>query len=161
VRGFLVYRRPKEADFSRPLYAIPILTMDYSDTTVKPGEEWCYVVRFVASAEPLVEGGSSPETCILVKDVGAPAAPTGVAAVLRAEGIELSWSPSTEADLAGYRVYRGAPGAVPERVAELSPAEPRFVDAKPPAGGILVYSVTAFDSAGNESPRSSPLQIRP
>jgi hypothetical protein len=35
------------------------------------------------------------------------------------------------------------------------------VDAKPPTGGILVYSVTAFDTAGNESPRSSPLQIRP
>ena len=41
------------------------------------------------------------------------------------------------------------------------PAETRFVDAMPRAGGILVYSVTAFDSAGNESPRSSPLQIRP
>ena len=40
-----------------------------------------------------------------------PAAPAGVAVLPREGGLEVLWSPSADADLAGYRVYRTAPGA--------------------------------------------------
>src|SRR5262249_8172541 len=122
----------------------------------------CYVVRFVAGKEPLVESASSAEACVTFKDIAAPAPPIGVAVVLRGDGVEISWSPSPEADLAGYRVYRSAPpGEPPVRRAELRAQQTSTVDASPRTGIVSVYTVTAFDRAGNESAPSSPVQVRP
>jgi fibronectin type 3 domain-containing protein len=114
----------------------------------------------VAAAQPLVESAASNEACIDVKDVLAPAAPAGVAAIPRDEGIEVSWSPSPEGDLLAYRVYRSPRrGGQMERVAEVAAPETTFLDKEPPEGG-LQYSVTAVDRAGNESPVTSSAEVR-
>ena len=88
------------------------------------------------------------------------AGPTGAAVLAGADGIEVSWSPSLEADLASYRVYRAVAGAAPVRVAEILPPETSFRDTKAPPGSALVYTVTAVDRDGNESPPSAPLETR-
>lgn len=130
------------------------------DRTAQPGESWCYALRAVAAADPLVESAASNEACIEVKDVLAPAAPAGVAAIPREQGIEVSWSPSPEADLFAYRVYRTARrGGKKERLAEVPAAETTFLDKDPPAGS-LQYSVTAVDRAGNESQPTSSAEAR-
>jgi hypothetical protein len=69
------------------------------------------VARLVAATAPVIESGSSNEACLAVKDVSAPAAPAGVAVLVRDGAVEVSWSPSSEPDLAVYRVYRARPGA--------------------------------------------------
>ena len=162
VRGFWVYRRPKDGAYARPLDETVLTASYYEDRSVQPGEEWCYGVRFLASKEPLVESDSASEVCAGFKDVAAPAAPIGVAVMLRADGVEVSWSPSPEADLVGYRIYRMAPpGEPPMRVAEVPVSQTSVKDDSARTGVVNMYTVTAFDTAGNESRASSPVQVRP
>jgi hypothetical protein len=104
---------------------------------------------------------SAPSNLIRVdvKDVFPPRPPEALAAVAVAEqgAIDLSWSPNTEADLAGYIVYRGEAGGTAERI---SPANapviaPTYRDAASQAGHTYRYSVSAVDASGNESARSA------
>jgi hypothetical protein len=138
-----------------------LTTPHYEDRAVQAGEEWCYVVRFLASRDPLVESPSSRETCAAFKDIGAPAPPIGVAVVIGDAGVEVSWSPSPEPDLAVYRVYRSAPPGEPRvRLAEVPAGQTSHVDKAGAAGMVNVYTVTAVDKAGNESSASNPVQVR-
>lgn len=76
----------------------------------------------------------------------------------------LTWTPNTESDLAGYKVYRG------NGVCAVGPLQPlvvggiavsvnapvaTYVDTTTPTfDGNLCYEVTAFDTANNESTHS-------
>lgn len=160
--GFLVYRRSKEGSYSRPLRNDVLTTMLFEDTTVEPGQEWCYVTRFAMSVDPIVESAGSPEVCLVFKDIAAPAAPVGVSVFLHVTGVEVSWSPSGEADLAAYRVYRRAPpGEAAVLVGEVAAPETTLKDPGAKTGITNVYTVTAVDTAGNEGPASAPVQVRP
>jgi fibronectin type 3 domain-containing protein len=66
--------------------------------------------------------------------------------------IDLTWSPSMDADVAGYNVWRRDNGEWRKINAELvkTPAY-RDVNIAP---GVLEYSVSAVDLRGNESARS-------
>lgn len=67
-------------------------------------------------------------------------------------GIELAWTANTEPDLAGYHVYRSiANGDVTLVGVELSPV---FHDGNVVIGNVYRYQVGAFDTSGNESPRT-------
>jgi Fibronectin type III domain len=161
VRGFWIYRRAKEGVFVAPLNAQPLTTQEFQDASAPLGQEWCYVVRYVAATDPVIESADSNERCLAVRDVAPPAAPTGIAVLMRDGVLELSWSISPESDLAGYRVYRAREGQTPVRLAELTPAETVFHDHELQPGVAYVYTVTAFDAAGNESPPSEPAPVRP
>jgi hypothetical protein len=156
----LVYRKKSGGAYDAPLEAKPSAGASYRDASVAPGESWCYVVRAVASTEPLVESLPSSEACVSVRDVFAPAAPTGVAALAAGGVVDVSWSPSTEADLAAYRVYRSE-GGEPQKLAELPAAETRFRDDTAVVGPTYSYTVTAVDKDGNESAPSAPAKARP
>ena len=108
-----------------------------------------------------VEIVSGPSNLIRVnaKDVFPPLPPEALVAVAVAEQgtIDLSWSPNTEADLAGYVVYRAEAGGNAERI---SPANapviaPTYRDATAQAGHTYRYWVSAVDTSGNESARSA------
>ncbi len=106
-----------------------------------------------------IAGPSSAEILVDTKDVFPPVAPAGLAAVAAPDegAIDLSWAPNTETDLAGYAVYRSEPGGEPARI---SPAgkpidSPAFRDTTARPGRQYIYSVTAIDRNGNESPRST------
>jgi hypothetical protein len=76
----------------------------------------------------------------------------------------LTWTPNTETDLAGYKVYRG------NGVCAIGPLQPLVVSGSnvsvlaplatytdttvPTFDGSLCYELTAFDTAGNESTHS-------
>ena len=154
--GYFVYRRDKLSRFGRPLNPAPVPQNGFEDAAVAAGQEWCYVVRRVASTEPAVESAASPEACAVFSDVVPPAAPSGVAGLLDPDGLLLSWSPSAEPDLAHYRVYRLAAGQR-QLVKELPPSETslRVSDT------IRRYVVTAVDTAGNESAPSEAIGARP
>ncbi len=157
-RGFWVYRRAPTESYTAPLRDTPEAANAYSDRDVQLGQSFCYVVRMVVSTAPLVESESSPEACVTLKDVAAPAVPSGVATLTLAEHIDVSWSPSPEADLARYRIYRSSGGTPPERIGEVAAGETLFKDLKPGRGGAHFYTVTAVDGAGNESPPSTPAE---
>lgn len=96
-------------------------------------------------------------------DVFPPAVPSGLAAVASLESgvaaIDLSWQPDTDADLAGYAVYRREGDAGWQRI---SPPQalvgPGFQDAKVQPGHTYRYAVTAIDQGGHESARSEEAQ---
>jgi hypothetical protein len=160
--GFWVYRRAGTATEGTPLTAQPSGDWKLTDTTASLGTRWCYTVRAVAALEPLVESAPSDEACVEAKDVFPPAPPSGLSAVATDDGIELTWSPSPEGDLAGYRVWRSTGAGEPERLVELKGTERQYVDKSAARGTPYRYTVTAFDQAGNESARSAPADgVRP
>ena len=118
----------------------------------------CYVVRAVASTEPLVESATSNEACVGVRDIAAPAPPAGLAVLPREAGLEVLWSPSADTDVAGYRVYRTTPVASRERIAEVVANHSAWLDETARRGVAYAYTVTAFDQAGNESAPAEPVE---
>ncbi len=116
------------------------------------------IVAQPGKADISVEGDDTPEVQVFAHDVFPPAVPSGLQAVFSGPGhqafIDLIWSPVTDADLAGYNVYRHEEGAVPVKV-NTAPAEtPSFRDANVAGGKKYFYSVSAVDQRGNESARS-------
>jgi fibronectin type 3 domain-containing protein len=65
--------------------------------------------------------------------------------------VELVWTANTEADLAGYRVYRGIGNGDVSLVSVETAATYR--DGTVTTGNAYRYQVAAFDTAGNESSR--------
>jgi hypothetical protein len=156
--GFFVYRRVGSAAYDAPLGEQPVERRALTDTLVPVGVKACYVVRAVASVQPLVESAPSNEACVEVRDVTPPAPPAGLAVLPREGGLEILWSPSAEPDLAGYRVYRAGPGGEPKRVAEVAAGRTSWLDESAQRGVEYRYTVTAFDKAGNESERTEPVE---
>jgi hypothetical protein len=93
---------------------------------------------------------SAPDSGYSVDDL-APAQPVSFTGQYAAGTTFLHWNRNTEADLAGYRLYRGtSAGFVPgpgNLVA--APPDTGYAD---PAGAPHYYKLTAVDVHGNESP---------
>jgi hypothetical protein len=93
-------------------------------------------------------------------DIFPPDVPSGLVAVATQTAaeisIDLSWKANTDADLAGYLVYRRESDGPWQRI---SPAEPivgpAFHDARVRPGQSYRYAVTAIDLTGHESGRSA------
>lgn len=107
-----------------------------------------------------VEGHTSDSIPITTNDVFPPAVPQNLAAVADtgAGAIDLSWTPDTEPDLAGYVLYRRdlASGLPAQRIS-LPGAPltvPNFRDTEVERGHTYAYSVSAIDKTGNPSARS-------
>jgi len=105
-----------------------------------------------------VEGDDTPEIEIVAHDIFPPATPSGLQAVFSGVGqtpaIDLSWNPDTEADLAGYYIYRHMEGGPAERL-NSEPAEiSAYRDTSVQPGKKYFYSVSAVDVRGNESQHS-------
>jgi hypothetical protein len=119
------------------------------------------VTSIAEAGKPVVEveGASSPEFIVLAHDVFPPAAPAGLQAVASGVGqppfVDLTWAPSAEPDLAGYDVYRHEAGQPPVKITTELVKAPAYRDRAVTAGHQYVYSVTAVDLRGNESPHSA------
>jgi len=158
--GFRIYRRSEPGSFGAPLREELFSQATHVDAEAPLGTQVCYQVRTVVSGDPLIESEASNEACVQVEDKNAPAAPTGVATLANAEGLEISWSPSAEPDLVAYRVYRQLRGGAPVRLFEVKPPQTSVVDIETTAGQRAAYYVTALDAAGNESPPSMSVEGR-
>ena len=106
-----------------------------------------------------MEGDDSTPVSILAHDSFPPATPGGVQAVYSAVPgqqpfIDVTWTASMEADLAGYNVYRHGENETAVKVNGELVKTPRFADPNIKAGGKYFYSVSAVDLRGNESGRS-------
>ena len=156
--GFFVYRRPRSGSYGAPLGEEPLDRRTFPDESAPLGATWCYVVRAVASSDPLIESAPSNEACLERRDLTPPATPAGLALLPRQGGIELLWSPSAEEDLAGYRVYRAAEGAPPEKLAEVAVGKTSYLDETARQGVVYRYALAAFDQSGNESPPSDSVE---
>jgi hypothetical protein len=108
--------------------------------------------------EVSIEGDDSPVQTLFTKDIYPPGVPTGLQAVFSGPGqpplIDLLWAPDTDADLAGYNVYRREEGTQSVKVNTDLVKTPAFRDQNVAPGKTYRYSVSALDLRGNESARS-------
>jgi hypothetical protein len=139
---------------------------EFRDVHFEFGTPYAYSVRAVGQfGADLVESADSAPVMVTPRDVFPPAAPIGleitvVPGTQQAPAyVDLSWAISSEADLAGYSVYRSdAADAFGERVSTETLPSPTFRDISVVPGRRYYYRVSAVDRAGNESPRSSAVQ---
>lgn len=105
-----------------------------------------------------VEGDDSPSDNIFAHDTFPPSTPLGLEAVfsgmIQHPGIDLTWTPNTEEDLAGYNVYRHKQGSPRVKINTGLLKTPAFHDPDVALGQAYFYSVTAVDLRGNESASS-------
>jgi len=64
------------------------------------------------------------------------------------------WAPDTDADLAGYNVYRREASGTAMKISLELVKTPTYRDANIASGKTYWYSVSAVDLHGNESARS-------
>jgi hypothetical protein len=131
------------------------------------GFEWekTYQYRITAvsiikrpDSEVQVEGDDTPPVRVVAHDVFPPSVPAGLQAAYSGEGqkpfIDLIWAPVTNADLAGYNVYRSETNGAAVKLNSGLVKSPSYRDSAVASGKTYTYAVSAVDVRGNESRRS-------
>lgn len=165
--SYRVYRRQEGRNTDTVAGELPL---DASSPTqlVDHSFEWEETYSYRATVVTLIRQEGKPETQfegddtlpvrVFAHDVFPPAVPSGLQAVFSGEGqppfIDLIWAPSTDADLAGYNVFRHEAGAETVRINTVLVKTPAFRDMNVASGKSYFYSVSAVDVRGNESSQS-------
>jgi len=144
-----------------PLDASPPQLADHSFEWEKTYDYRVTVVTVVSppgKPQAEVEGEDSRETKVVAHDTFPPAVPSGLEAVASGVGqppfVDLIWAPNTDADLAGYNIYRHEQNGQPVKINSEPVKTPALRDGTAVSGKKYFYSVTAVDLRGNESARS-------
>ena len=121
----------------------------YTDTAVSPNSDYSYSVEAVDPAGNV----SDPSTAVEVDtgpDVTPPSAPTGLSATYTLPStVALSWQPSTDdVAVAGYTISRDGTVLTTTNATTSS-------DTTVTSGSTYVYTVSAFDAAGNAGPATT------
>ena len=132
--------------------------IDKSMEWEKSYEYYMTVGTVVTQRHMEFDGESGAAVTVVVHDGFAPAVPGGVQAVAAGAGlktfVDLTWVPDTDADLAGYNVYRREAVGGVTKLNDGVVAVPSYRDAQVAAGKKYFYAVTAVDLRGNESAKS-------
>ena len=141
---------------------------EYRDMSFQFGHTYWYRVRAVEQFGPAtIESADSIPAVLTAKDIFPPAAPRDLEAVTVATtkeapaSVELTWTINTEADLAGYNVYRNETPEMPwQKLNSELLLVPTFRDISVVPGKSYSYRVGAVDQSGNESRLSSPVEAQ-
>jgi hypothetical protein len=113
------------------------------------------VVSLPGRPEVEVEGIDSAVVPVFAHDTFPPAAPTGLQAVFSGVGqapfVDLVWAPDTDADLAGYNIFRREDGSQPVKLNADPLKAPAYHDTSVQSGKKYFYSVAAIDERNNQS----------
>jgi hypothetical protein len=164
---YRVYRREEGSDNPTAIGEIP-LDASAKVQMVDHGFDWektydyrLTVVTLIPVAgkpQTEVEGDDTAEVKVFAHDSFPPAVPSGLEAVASGVGqppfVDLIWAPNTDADLAGYNIYRHEEGSPPAKINSEVVKTPAFRDSTVVSGRKYFYSVSAADLRGNESARS-------
>lgn len=135
----------------------------FTDSTFEWERTYLYRITAVSivkrpDSEVQVEGDDTPPVRVIAHDVFPPAVPAGLQAAYSGEGqkpfIDLIWAPVTNADLAGYNVYRSDGNGPAAKLNSELVKSPSYRDSAVASGKTYTYSVSAVDARGNESQRS-------
>lgn len=150
------YRVSRQAEAGSDAVQLGVVTGgEYVDRGVVLGRTRSYIVQSVIG---LSESPPSDAVTITPADIFPPAPPSGISILAGIGSVELAWKRNTELDLKSYRVYRSS-GSDPMAVLADSVDSPAYSDRQVTAGTKYVYSITALDSAGNESAKSTPVEM--
>jgi hypothetical protein len=160
---YRAYRRAQGSSTDTQAGSAPITSSTLSDQSFEWEKTYEYrltVVTIVsrAGSEFQIEGDDTPVVQLVAHDVFPPAVPSGLQAVASGVGqslfIDLIWTPNSDADLAGYNIYRHEEGAAPVKLNAQPVVTPAYRDSSVSAGKNYIYSISAIDLRGNESGRS-------
>lgn len=173
VTGYEVYRDGNKI--------ASVTTAGYVDRPLAPSTTYKYFVvafdaaanRSAASAEITVITPPAPNLNVTVggqlspgilslpqNDIIAPSAPINLTASPSAlnassSSVQLSWNASTDnTAVTGYEVFRDG-----NKISTVT--QPGYTDPSVASNVIYVYTVKAFDAAGNRSAASGPLSVNP
>jgi hypothetical protein len=121
-----------------------------------------YAVRAIRrEGETAAEGEATTRTAATPTDLTPPAPPADLVGIPSQGTVRLSWTPSPDADVAGYVVYRAGAAGPFERVGSVRVPATTFTDREVPAGQYR-YAVTAQDASvrANESRHSNEVGLR-
>jgi hypothetical protein len=135
---------------------------EWTDTTVDYGKPVTYEVQALvpAGTKTAESDISAPYTSTPI-DAFPPQVPAGLHADRSNTGVSLVWEPDSDADIAGYRVYRSEGNGPWQKIADVSTV-PTYTDTAVEHGKTYHYAVSAIDKATpkiNESERSEPVEI--
>jgi len=155
IIGYRIYRSedPKRLP-GQLLNSRPLAAAEFEDRNFQFDRTYYYSVSVVGSEQnPDAESAPSDALSVTPKDTFPPAAPPRLDVVVEKGVVILFWTPPSDVDTAGYRVYRRQ---VESERRELLTPEPvlnfSFRDAEAPAGRTCEYAVTSIDTHGNEGP---------
>jgi hypothetical protein len=167
-RVYRVYRREEGKDTDTAVGEMPLgtlrtyLLLDHSFEWEKTYFYRMTVVTLTQTggkSGSQFEGDDSPPVKVFAHDVFPPAVPAGLQAVFSGVGqqpfVDLIWAPDTEADLAGYNIYRREAVGSASKINREFAKTPAFRDTGVVSGHTYVYSVSAVDTRGNESAPSA------
>jgi hypothetical protein len=122
----------------------------YTDGMIDYGKTYQYMVQAIRKLDnTYAESELSDAKTFVPTDKFPPAVPAGVSTVPGTRSIELVWNRNTEKDFASYRIYRDG-----KKIAEGVTA-PSYSDRDVQPRMKYSYQVSAVDTAGNESAKSS------
>ncbi len=162
---YRVYRRDEAAGKDAVAGEVPVDqpgAVHFLDSGLEWERTYLYRITVVSivnrgGGEEQVEGDDSAALRIVAHDVFPPAVPAGLQAVYSGEGqpfVDLIWAPVTNADLAGYNVYRREENTAAVKLTSELAKSPAYRDAAVSPGKTYWYSISAVDQRGNESARS-------
>jgi hypothetical protein len=173
---YRIYRRDESSGKDAIAGEVPVPSTErgpvhFTDSSFEWENTYLYRIAAVtivklpdSNSEVQVEGDDTPPVRVIAHDVFPPSVPAGLQAAYSGEGqkpfIDLIWAPVTNADLAGYNLYRSeANGAIGEKTVKLNSEllkSPSYRDFAVASGKTYTYAVSAVDVRGNESQRSEP-----
>jgi hypothetical protein len=165
TRRYRVYRRAGNNNADTIVGEAPLDSSQLVDQSFEWQRTYFYretlvtTINLPGKAERQFESEDTPPVKVFAHDIFPPAVPSGLQAAFSGEGqknfIDLIWAPDTDADLAGYNLYRHEDGKSPEKINSQPIKTPSFQDTSVTPGGRYVYSVSAIDVRGNESAHST------
>ncbi len=151
VTGYTVYRNGTK------LTTVGATTLTYTDSTVVQLTSYSYTVDAFDAAGN--HSAQSAAAIVNVPDASPPSVPTGLTATFVASTpqVNLAWNASTDnVGVAGYTIYRN--GSV---LTTVSGSTLAYSDTAIVVSATYVYSVDAFDAAGNHSAQSASAAVNP
>ena len=161
---YRIYRRDEGSSSPEIAGEVPMGQQSFVDHEFVWEHTYEYFLTVVTAvttpngAEQTVEGVDTPVVTVVAHDVFPPTVPSGLQAVFSGPGqkvfVDLVWSGVTDADLAGYNIYRHEQGTPLQKINPDLVKSPAFRDDGVVPGHDYIYSVSAVDLRGNESARS-------
>lgn len=156
VIGYYVYRGTDPDRLvrivERPVRATTFVDEGYARGGLNPGGAYVFAITAVDGA---YNESDRVSATLLVADDAAPAAPTGLRlSAVSGRYIDITWSASPAADVAGYRLFRtdvDSTRALPVELAATSARALSARDSSAVQGRLYRYDLLAVDAAGNRS----------
>ena len=130
-------------------------------SALEPGSVYHYRIYAWDACGGVAVGENQVFRTVAPPDLEPPIAPMGVYCTTWAGGVEVTWDPNSEEDLAGYFIYRarhdpstGDDFGRAEKLNEDLLTEAVFYDSQVEPGNSYAYHTTAVDTSGNESDAS-------